>query len=94
MYIYKVTYYIITVLTYVCVYKYYTGALSATDNDDDYRVSYTGTMVDVRSCARPPRLFCPKSSTYIGNVCIAPKIYIFITYVLMYTIYMQYVYII
>ena len=32
-----------------------TGALSATDNDDDYRVIYTVTIVDVRSCARPPR---------------------------------------
>ena len=38
-----------------------------TDSDDDYCVSYIVTMVDVRSCARPPRLFCP-SSTYIGNL--------------------------
>ena len=42
----------------------FTGALSITD---DYCVSYTVTMVDVRSCTRPPRLFCP-SSTYIGNL--------------------------
>ena len=33
----------------------YTGALSVTDSDDDYCVSYTVTMVDVRSCTRPPR---------------------------------------
>ena len=26
-----------------------------TDSDDDYCVSYIVTMVDVRSCARPPR---------------------------------------
>ena len=26
-----------------------------TDSDDDYCVSYTVTMVDVRSCTRPPR---------------------------------------
>ena len=32
-----------------------TGALSVTDSDDDYCVSYTVTMVDVRSCTRPPR---------------------------------------
>ena len=32
-----------------------TGALSVTDSDDDYRVIYTVTIVDVRSCARPPR---------------------------------------
>ena len=38
------------------MHAYYTGALSMTDNDDDYCASYTVTMVDVRSCARPPRL--------------------------------------
>ena len=27
--------------------------------DDDYCVSYTVTMVDVRSCTRPPRSFRP-----------------------------------
>ena len=59
------------------------------DSDDDYRVSYAITMVDVRSCARPPRLFCPKSSTYIGNVCIVTKIYLCITYVRTYTIYVH-----
>ena len=32
-----------------------TGALSVTDSDDDYCVSYAVTMVDVRSCTRPPR---------------------------------------
>ena len=37
-----------------------------TDSDGDYCVSYTVTMVDVRSRTRPPRLFSP-SSTYIGN---------------------------
>ena len=47
---------------------YTTGALSVTD--DDYCVSYAVTMVDVRSCTRPPRLFSP-SSTYIGNfICV------------------------
>ena len=25
------------------------------DNDDDYCISYIVTMVDVRSCTRPPR---------------------------------------
>ena len=38
-----------------CIY-YSTGALSMTDSYDDYCVSYTITMVDVRSCTRPPRL--------------------------------------
>ena len=32
------------------------GALSVTDNDDDYCISYTVTVVDVRSCTRPSRL--------------------------------------
>ena len=32
-----------------------TGALSVTDSDDDYCVSYTVIMVDVRSCTGPPR---------------------------------------
>ena len=27
--------------------------------DDDYCVSYTVTIVDVRSCTRPPRSPCP-----------------------------------
>ena len=58
-------YVIITLLatTYVCMYRTYvlcmfhhcyctTGALSITD---DYYASYTVTMVDVRSCTRPPR---------------------------------------
>ena len=31
------------------------AALSVTDSDDDYCISYTITMVDVRSCTRPPR---------------------------------------
>ena len=35
---------------------YSTGALSVTDSDDDYCVSYIVTMVDIRSCTRPPRL--------------------------------------
>ena len=35
----------------------HTGALSMID--DDYCVSYTVTMVDVRSCTRPPRSFRP-----------------------------------
>ena len=34
---------------------YTTGALSVIDSDDDYCISYIVTMVDVRSCARPPR---------------------------------------
>ena len=38
----------------VCVY-FYKGALSVTDSDDDYCVSYTVTMVDVRTCTRSPR---------------------------------------
>ena len=50
-----------------------TEASSMTDRDDDYCVSYTVTVVDVRRCTRPPRLFCPKSATYIGNVCIIIK---------------------
>ena len=33
-----------------------TDALSVTDSDDDYCVGYIVTMVDVRSCSRPPRL--------------------------------------
>jgi len=32
-----------------------TGALSMTNTDDDCCVSYTVTMVDVRSCTRPSR---------------------------------------
>ena len=51
----------------IYVHTYITGALSVTDSDDDYCVSYIVTMVDVRSCTRPPRLFYP-SSTYIGNL--------------------------
>ena len=34
----------------------YIGALSVTDSDDDYCISYNVTIVDVRSCTRPPRL--------------------------------------
>ena len=43
------------VCTYTCMFHHYyciTGALSITD---DHCVSYTVTMVDVRSCIRPPR---------------------------------------
>ena len=45
-------------VTYICIhmyynYAYYTGASSVTD--DDYGISYIITMVDVRSCTRPPR---------------------------------------
>ena len=43
----------------MCIYVIdnpHTGALSVTD--DDYCVSYTVTMVDVRSCTRTPRLPC------------------------------------
>ena len=39
---------------YICITNaYYTGASSVTD--DDYGVSYIVTVVDVRSCTRPPR---------------------------------------
>ena len=45
-------------VTYICMhmyynYAYYTGASSVTD--DDYGISYIVTVVDVRSCTRPPR---------------------------------------
>ena len=55
----------------------YIGALSATDNDDDYCVSYTVTMVDVRSSARPPRspskTFCSNHTSKYVCICnIAP----------------------
>ena len=40
---------------YTYVHCLYTGALSVIDSDDDYCVSYIVTMVDVRSCTRPPR---------------------------------------
>ena len=44
-------------LLYVCTYILsYIGALSVTGSDDDYCISYNVTIVDVRSCARPPRL--------------------------------------
>ena len=33
-----------------------------TDNDDDYYVSYTVTVVDVRSCARSLRPPCQQRS--------------------------------
>ena len=36
-------------------------------DNDDYCVSYTGTMVDVRSRTRPPRFFWPHPTTYIGK---------------------------
>ena len=44
-----------------------TGALSATDSDDDYYVSYIVTMVDVRSCTRPPRIM---DSTKYPGMCL------------------------
>ena len=54
----------------LCICMYTTGALSMTDNDDDYCVSYTVTMVDVRSCTRPPRLpHQPHQGMYICNIC-------------------------
>jgi len=56
-----------------------TGALSMTNSDDDYCVSYTVTMVDVRSCTRHPRILCPKSSIYIGNVYMYIAIYMYVS---------------
>ena len=45
----KITHYMVCMFhQFYCI----TGALSITD---DYCVSYTVTMVDVRSCTRPPR---------------------------------------
>lgn len=61
-------------------YILHTEALSATDSDNDYNcVSYTVTMVDVRSCTRPPRFPCwTLHTSHTGTVCITLKI---LTYV-------------
>ena len=40
-------------LTLYCKSSYITGALSVID---DYCISYTVAVVDVRSCTRPPRI--------------------------------------
>ena len=69
MYVYMYSMYVQTVFCY-CYSRYchcycITGALSITD---DYCVSYTVNMVDVRSCTRPPRILdqhvseCPHMS--------------------------------
>ena len=47
--------YVVCIHNIMYVHCLYAGALSVTDSDDDYCVSYTVTMVDVRSCTRPPR---------------------------------------
>ena len=39
--------------------------------DDDYCISYTVTVVDVRSCSRPPRLLMVEHSKYPGVFCIS-----------------------
>ena len=47
-----------------CVYIHIAGAMA--DNDEDYCISYTVTVVDVRSCTRPPRSpGHPPASTYV-----------------------------
>ena len=50
---------------------YTTGALSVTD--DDYGISYIVTMVDVRSCTRPPR--SPYLASSQGR-CVAEQSYV------------------
>ena len=67
-YVYTLCVVTIHICAYVCTtYVYnvfiictciisYVGALSVTDSDDDYCISCTVTIVDVRSCTRPPRL--------------------------------------
>ena len=67
-----------------------TAALSVNDSDDDCCVSYTVTMVDVRSCTRPPR--SPDqlpTSVYICKV-ICTYIYVY-TYILTYIYFIAYV---
>ena len=56
---------------YVCTYI--TGALSVTDSDDDYCVSYTVTMVDIRSCTRPPRLHDQQHISEYPHMSIPPR---------------------
>ena len=41
-----------------------------TDSDDDYCVSYIVTMVDVRSCERPPR---SHDQQHISQMSITPR---------------------
>ena len=41
--------------------------------DDDYCMSYTVTMVDVRSCTRPPRILNQQYSSDHPHILIPPR---------------------
>ena len=51
-----------------------TGALSVIDSDDDYCVIYNVTIVDVRSCARPPR----SPDQLPASTCMHIRMYVYI----------------
>ena len=54
---------------YIMIMCYAVGVVI--DSDDDYCISYIVTMVDVRSCTRPPRSPThPPESTYCVYVLI------------------------
>ena len=59
---------------YTCVISYIGALLSVTDNDDDYCISCAVTIVDVRSCTRPPRLLDQQHISENPLISIPPRL--------------------